>query len=349
MDIYGRMFQYALIREEAAAALQGHFTFFSSELDGRLVFLVVFHYGLMPAHREVLLEQLSRHCRSISETCREKYDMDVMVYMSGVFDRPEDISSRYHKLLNTATLHRYINRKHDDPVYSLLAPDPGDQSPLRLDIVPIGRRIANAIAKNEDHRATITEVLQELENAPFQSVDELKARFGALTEVLCRELQLRGFRLDMGKLQRDIQAIIMDGNEWAEPVAWLFRFAETVSEKRRLTEQAYSHRYFEQAEKLIRENLADPSLSERSIAESLGISVSYLTFLFRRQSQKTPTSFIRELRLMQASELLRTSDMTIREISAACGFGSAETFHRTFKNEFGMPPGKLRELSHRST
>ena len=345
MDIYGRMFQYALIREEASAALQGHYTFYSSELDGRLVFLIVFHYGLLPAHREALLDQLSRHCREISEACRGRYALEVKVYMSAVIDRPEEIASRYHKLLNTATLHRYIGKAEADVVYRQFAPAPGSKSPLQLDTGASAKRIANAVAESADYRRAAAEVLAEMENAPFQSVDELKARFGKLSEELCAELKLRGFRLDTDRIQTELQTLVMGGNTWAEPVDWLYRFVDTVAENKRKSERSHSLRYFETADRIISEKLGDPSLSERSIADQLGISASYLTVLFRRQTQKSPTAYIREKRLTKAAEILRHTDKSVREVSEACGFGSVETFNRAFKEAYGMPPGKLKQLN----
>lgn len=347
MDIYGRMYEYVLIREEASASLQGHYNFYSSELDGRLVFLIVFHYGLLPIHRQELLDQLARHCEAIADRCKSIYEMQVTTYMSAVISQPEDIAAQYHKLLNTATLHRYIGRQPASAVYRLAAPEPGQSSPLQLDVNASAKAIANAIVKAGDHRRVIGEVLSEMENAPFQSADELKARFGKMSEALCAELKLRGLRLDTNRIQTELQTLIMRGNRWAEPTEWLYRFADAAADTKRQSEQHRSHRYFESAEQVISENLTDPALSERSIAESIGISASYLTTLFRRQTQKTPTAYIREKRLQMAAELLRSTEMSVREVSDACGFGSIETFHRAFKTEYGMPPGELKNLNHR--
>lgn len=342
-DMCGRMFQYALIREEASSVLEGQFSFYDSELDGRLVYLLTFPYGLPPKKRAPVFKQLDGLCRDISARCRERYDLDVMTYISSVVGRPEDLAAHYHKLLTTATLHRYINRKSGSCVYRLVAPGPGG-NPIELDDNESAREIANAIVNNDDHEAVIRRIIRRMERSRFQSVDELRGRFGTLCEVLFRELKLRGLRLDAERARLELQTRFSNGNDWNEPVEWLVAFADSVAESRERATVLYSRRHFEQAERIIREKLSDPLLTERSIAAEIGISTSYLSVLFRRQTMKTPTRFIRDLRLQKAVELLQKTDLTIQQISDGCGFGSLETFHRVFKSEYGMTPGKLKQM-----
>ena len=76
-DPFARLYKYALIQEAAADCLQGHFTYYASELDGRLVVLIVFHYGLSTALREELLAQLnmfSSHENEIKEIIYEYFE-----------------------------------------------------------------------------------------------------------------------------------------------------------------------------------------------------------------------------------------------------------------------------------
>lgn len=342
-DMYDRMFQYALIREEASSVLEGQYTFYDSELDGRLVYLLAFPYGLPPEKRASVFARLDDLCRRMADNCRERYGLDVIAYISSIIRDPEDISAQYHKLLTTATLHRYIDRKSSSCVYRLVAPGPGG-NPIELDDNESAREIANAIVNNDDHEAVIRRIIRQMEESRFQSVDELRGRFGTLCEALFRELKLRGIRLDAEKARLELQTRFSNGNDWHEPIEWLLAFADAVAESRKNSTILYSRRHFEQAERIIHEKLSDPSLSERSIAAELGISTSYLSVLFRRQTMKTPTRYIRDLRLQKAAELLRGTDRTIQDISDACGFGSLETFHRVFKSEYGMTPGKLKQI-----
>jgi len=344
LDVYGRIYEYALIRDIAEAKLQGHFTYYSSELDGRLVILIVFHYGLLPALRADLTSQLTRVCEEVCENCRDRYDMDVKAYMSAVIDAPEDIASRYHRLLASVTLHRYIGKPLSGTVFHEHEPAPGNQNPYELVVNELAKKIANRIIEDGDYQTPLREAIAELEAAPHQSVDALKAHFGEFFESICADLKIRGLQLDIEQLRFELQSLIT-GNKWSEPVDWIAGMLDNAARRRIIKEQIYVERYLTQAEAYISDHLRDPLLSEKEIAEHIGISASYLSTLFRRQRQTTPTKYIRDLRLQQAVELLRSSDRTVLEVCNACGFGSLETFHRVFKAEFAISPGKLRKMN----
>ena len=66
--------------------------------------------------------------------------------------------------------------------------------------------------------------------------------------------------------------------------------------------------------------------------------------VFRQQMQTSPTRHIRSRRLEEAARLLTESDRSVSEICTQCGFGSLETFHRVFRQEYGITPGKFRKL-----
>lgn len=342
---YSRVYGYRLIEEEVQAALSGHVTFYSSELDGRLVVLVLYHYGLIPALRTSLINQLAVHCAEVSAACREKYDMDVMAYISDVMNQVSMISSTYHKMLSTATLHRYIRKKFDDPVFRLFRPEPGRTSPFRLPIQEKARSIANAVVEQGDYHQQLDEVLNAITDTPLQSIDEMKGRFGDLFEALCAELRGRGIRINVEQLRREQILTIIDEPEWSKPVAWLHGVLEEVALRCTTNNQTLLKKMLEQAESYIMEHLDVPTLSVKEVAEAIQISPTGLSVMFRHQLQTTPAKYIREHRLRHAAELLRNTNRSIQDICTACGFGSLETFHRTFKAEFGVTPGKLRRLA----
>ena len=202
----------------------------------------------------------------------------------------------------------------------------------------------NAIVENGDHRAIFREAITELETEPHQSVDALKSHFGEFFESICADLKTRGLPLEIEQLRFELQSLL-DSNNWIDPVRWLSDLLDKAAERRVVKEQTYMERYLSQAEAYIQDQLRNPSLSEKEIAEHVGISASYLSTLFRRHRQITPTKYIRDLRLSKAAELLKSTDLTVLEVCNACGFGSLETFHRVFKAEFAISPGKMRMMN----
>ena len=345
MDVYSRMSVYHLIEEEAGGVLRDHMSFYSAELDGRLVILIQFPYGLLPAHREGLLEQVGESCCRITENCRKKYDINVVTYISNVMDHITRIASTYHKMLSVATLHRYTRRKLDPPYYRLLLPEDSSPSPIQFQVQENAKAVAQAIVEHGPCRKLLSGILEDLAAQPFMSVEDLKKSFGDLFEGICEELQKRGIRLNVSKIRQEEMNRIMEDTDWQIPVNWLLNLADSISASCNTDTQTTSRQNMENVQEYIRNHLTDPNLSVKSVSEDLGISSTALSGMFSQQLGTTPARYIRKLRLEKAGDLLRTTSLSIQEVCDSCGFGSLETFHRVFREEYGITPGKLRRLS----
>lgn len=64
--------------------------------------------------------------------------------------------------------------------------------------------------------------------------------------------------------------------------------------------------------------------------------------IFKKYLNKTPNEYLTELRLRKAMELLRTTDLTILEISYAVGFSGASYFSETFRKFYSCTPSEYR-------
>ena len=94
------------------------------------------------------------------------------------------------------------------------------------------------------------------------------------------------------------------------------------------------------------EQFVESHISEEIDVERLcrefHISRTRLYDLTRQYINGGVASFIRQKRLEKAKELLKTTDMSIPEISDAVGFTDYNYFLRVFKKEYGVPCGKIR-------
>ena len=84
-------------------------------------------------------------------------------------------------------------------------------------------------------------------------------------------------------------------------------------------------------------------LTLKSIAEKLKVNSSYLSSLFSKECGCTLTSFVTDKRLEEAVRLLLTTNKTVLEISAECGFNDCHYFIRCFKKKTGLTPLIYRE------
>jgi len=104
-------------------------------------------------------------------------------------------------------------------------------------------------------------------------------------------------------------------------------------DSRILTAQQYLERHFQE------------SLSIRSIAEDIGMSPRNFTRRFKAATGDNPTAYLQRVRIEVARELLRTTALTIAEISEKTGFSDASYFSRTFNRYAGKKPNQYRQES----
>jgi transcriptional regulator GlxA family with amidase domain len=92
---------------------------------------------------------------------------------------------------------------------------------------------------------------------------------------------------------------------------------------------------------LMENNIEEP-LSREELARLVGMSQRQLQRLFREHLNMTPTKYYLTLRLRRARELLLQTDMSIMQITMACGFQSACHFSKSYRDAFGMSPTRER-------
>ena len=104
--------------------------------------------------------------------------------------------------------------------------------------------------------------------------------------------------------------------------------------------------HLQRAEQFVRDNLKNPRLSSRLVAESCGISLRYLQQLFA-ESDHSVISYIREKRLTRCDEALKiTNDSsTVASIALQWGFYDQAQFCRHYRKRYGRTPTDTRRLS----
>ena len=93
---------------------------------------------------------------------------------------------------------------------------------------------------------------------------------------------------------------------------------------------------------VIKNNIDDELLSPSSIAEFVGVSKATLYRKFKEIIDKTPSEFVRGIRLEYAAKLLRTTKLTVSEIMFKCGFSNKSYFYREFLKQYGVSPKDYR-------
>ncbi|GAB7532414.1 GlxA family transcriptional regulator [Pseudomonas sp. 3A(2025)] len=86
------------------------------------------------------------------------------------------------------------------------------------------------------------------------------------------------------------------------------------------------------------EQHTEPPLNTLALAEAIKVTRRQLERLFRLHLNDTPSNFYLGLRLEKARQLLRQSDMSVLDVSIACGFESPSYFTRSYRARFAKCP-----------
>ena len=91
------------------------------------------------------------------------------------------------------------------------------------------------------------------------------------------------------------------------------------------------------------ENMDKP-IGIDALAKVAEYSRFHFSRVFSEWYGKSPSMFLREIRLKRAVRLLQTEMITVGDISYRCGFSDPSYFCKVFRKEFGVSPETFRKL-----
>ncbi|MBT9776182.1 helix-turn-helix domain-containing protein [Clostridium sp. MCC353] len=81
---------------------------------------------------------------------------------------------------------------------------------------------------------------------------------------------------------------------------------------------------------------SDYSLNVTSVAEAVNLSPNYMSKIFKNNTKEGLLSYINNVRINHAKELLRTTNINVDEIALMVGFSNTRSFRRNFQNLTGI-------------
>lgn len=98
--------------------------------------------------------------------------------------------------------------------------------------------------------------------------------------------------------------------------------------------------------KIIYDNIDNEELTIEFIANETALSKMQLYRKIKEITKKTPTEFIRSIRLKYAEKLLKTTNKTVQEIMYESGFNNKTYFYREFFKKQNKTPKEFRESAN---
>ncbi len=89
-------------------------------------------------------------------------------------------------------------------------------------------------------------------------------------------------------------------------------------------------------------------LTLHTLAESQSLSDGYLSTIFKKETGKTVSEYIREKRISHAAHLLATTQLQIQTVALHCGILDVQYFSKIFKKQMGLSPKDYRATTKQS-
>ncbi len=94
---------------------------------------------------------------------------------------------------------------------------------------------------------------------------------------------------------------------------------------------------------LMQENYSREEFSLQEAADKVGLSVAYLSRVFRKEAGCTFVDYLTSLRMRKASLLLQDEEIKIYEVAEKVGYTSQQYFSLVFKKKYGVSPIDYRQ------
>ena len=144
-----------------------------------------------------------------------------------------------------------------------------------------------------------------------------------------------------GDIKRVIKVVgTKEGMEEAlrEMLNYSLKLRDTVSEDKYAT-------LINDAKEYIEENYNNEIISLNSVAEYVNISPSHFSTIFSQETGQTFVSYLTEIRMKKAKELLRCSNMKTLEVGYAVGYKDPHYFSYIFKKTQNLTPKEYKRAN----
>jgi AraC-like DNA-binding protein len=89
----------------------------------------------------------------------------------------------------------------------------------------------------------------------------------------------------------------------------------------------------------------DPQLGLAQAADHFGLSEVYLSQFFKQEVGENFSTYVANVRLGQAQQLLADTDLPIDQVAQEVGYASTDTFRRAFRRTMGSTPSSFRHTT----
>lgn len=277
----------------------------------------------------------------IQKACTESLGLSVAFAINDSMKPWEEIVECYERLQQLLWLR--IGDGVSMIVMDHSSGEEGDPRPLSQDRTPI-QKVELLIGYLESGRrpqfeALLEEWEQELLAVDADGMQALESYYAITLALLSHINRWRpaNIKVEFGRLIRfDDHASRSDAMAYVKETARMLFIDRHTEERRRAQD------IIERVQLYIEEHLSD-DLSLVRLSELVHFNPAYLSRLFKQECGVNLSTYIEEIRLRKAKDLLGRGENKIHEVGALVGYETAHSFTRFFKKTVGVTPQEFRK------
>ncbi len=198
------------------------------------------------------------------------------------------------------------------------------------------------VGTTESLEQNIRNLTEHLKNASI-SLPQLQNAFTEMTVEIMRLArvyevdveQIEGLNIDFYTKIKQFNSLDMLGD-------WLLSICTQLRGQIRRERTDAAKQLIDKAKQYIAENYSDSELSVEKLCSHLGLSATYFSTLFKRETGESFVVWLTHVRMEQALRLLNTTEEKAYVISELVGYTEPNYFSYVFKKQYGVSPSKYR-------
>ncbi|WP_379129375.1 response regulator [Paenibacillus sp. sgz500958] len=134
-------------------------------------------------------------------------------------------------------------------------------------------------------------------------------------------------------------------NNMGEAKQWIISVCSRLMDNIATERQSSYKMLIEQAKDYIRAHYEESDISIGKVCQHLHISTGYFSSIFKKEMKMTFVSYLLQIRLEAAKDLLRSTELKAFEIAERIGFADPNYFSFCFRKKYGQSPKEYKNSS----
>lgn len=286
--------------------------------------------------RTTYYEEIQIKIERLAQSLLEQHDIPMMFALSSQFNQIIDVPTHYD--LNSKLLRECFPKRFN----IIYCQDMYEENTLTYYSREQQEKVMASIKMGEGKRAyrMIEEILHDYSTIPSPKLKMLLSQIRSSLEKIeivdNKNFDMKGYYIKLKRLARvvTIKRYLSDLEQIIEDIAGYFQ------ESKESSNFALRDRILE----FVGDHYDDPDLCLRMIADAMDISEKYLSRYFKDQTGNKLMNHIEDIRMKAAVELIKSTEVPLKEIAERVGYINTNTFYKAFKRKYDMSPGEYRKV-----